>query len=333
MKRKIIKQGHNTLTLTLPADFVKKLNLKGGDEIDIEEKENTLLINTKENHKEKSCEIDIRGFSVPLLWRYFQSAYRAGCDEIKIIFDGSKKDYEDAYHYYTTQFEYSKLGERVPAKPAIAMMQEITNRFIGIDIMESGHGYCIIREMAEVSEKEFEHSLRRIFLVILQMFDMIIEAVEKNKIGDASLCKEIHAIDLNVDKLVDYCSRILNKISNHFPENQKQLIFSSLFILELIGDEFKYIGKHLALTKQNVKDTSKFIKIIKEYFERYYQLYYSFDRKQAIEFGKNDVEVYEAHHNIKDKLHEDSRSIAKHLMNISKQIFELGELRIQMEFQ
>jgi phosphate uptake regulator len=333
MKRRIIKQGHNTLTLTLPAGFVKKLNLKSGDEIDLQEKENTLIINSTGNHKNKSCEIDIRGFSVPLLWRYFQSAYRSGCDEIKILFDSSIKEYHDVYHYYTTQFEYSRLGEKIPSKPAIAMIQDITNRFIGIDIIESGNGYCIIKEMAEVSSKEFEHSLRRIFLVILQLFDIIIDAIEKDKIRDSSLCKEIHAIDLNVDKLVDYCSRILNKISTEFPENNKALIFSSLFILELIGDEFKYIGKHLALTQHSVKEVTKLAKMNKDHFENYYKLYYDFDRKKAIEFGDGDLEVYEANYKMKNKLQGDGRSIAKHLMMVSKLTLALTELRIQMEFK
>ena len=49
MKRKIIKQGHNTLTVTLPSKWVKKLNLTADDEVDIIEKENSLLINAKEN--------------------------------------------------------------------------------------------------------------------------------------------------------------------------------------------------------------------------------------------------------------------------------------------
>ncbi|MGV8171648.1 MAG: AbrB/MazE/SpoVT family DNA-binding domain-containing protein [Candidatus Woesearchaeota archaeon] len=332
MKRRIIKQGHNTLTLTLPAGWVKKLNLKSGDEIDILEKENTLIINSACNHKDKSCEIDIRGFSVPLLWRYVQSAYRSGCDEIKIYFDSSIKEYEDAYHYYTTQFEYSKLGEKIPPKPAIAMIQDITNRFIGVDIVESGNGYCIIKEMAEVSSKEFENSLRRIFLVILQLFDIVIEAIEKDKIRESSLCKEIHTIDLTVDKLVDYCSRILNKISTEFPENKKALMFSSLFILELIGDEFKYIGKHLALTQHSVKEVVKLAKMNRQHFESYYKLYYSFDRKKAITFGEGDFEVYEANYKMKNKLQDDSRSIAKHLMMVSKLTLALTELRIQMEF-
>ena len=332
MKRKIIKQGHNTLTLTLPAEWVKKLNLKSGDEIDILEKDNSLIINGHSNPVVRSCEIDITDFNVPLMWRYFQSAYRSGCDEITIKFDGSKKEYTDAYHYYTTQFEYSKLGEKIPPKPAIAMIQEIVNRFIGIDIIESGHGYCVIKEMAEVSVKEFESSLRRIFLVLLQMFDVIIDSIEKDNTLDPTLCKEIHAIDLTVDKLVDYCSRILNKVNNHFPEEKKQLIFSSLFILELLGDEFKYIGKHLALSHQSVKDVSKLAHMAKKHFEIYYKMYYSYDRKQAILFGENDVELYEANFKMKTKLHGESRSISKHLMLIGKFTLALAELRIQMEF-
>jgi len=34
MKRKIIKQGHNTLTITLPSKWAHKLNLKAGEEVD-----------------------------------------------------------------------------------------------------------------------------------------------------------------------------------------------------------------------------------------------------------------------------------------------------------
>jgi len=333
MKRKIIKQGHNTLTLTLPSTWASKLHLKGGDEIEILEHENTLVINAKENSGPKTCEINIDGFSIPLLWRYFQSAYRAGCDEIKIYFDPNKKEYEDAYHYYTTQFEYARLGEKIPPKPAIAMIQEVVNRFIGIDVIETGKGYCIIKEMAEVSIKEFSHSLRRIFLVILQMFDRIIEAIEKNQIMTTSLCKELHTMDLSVDKLVDYCARILNKVNSEIPEKSKPLIFSSLFTLELLGDEFKYLGKHIAVSKKPLHETLGLLTLVKKHFELYYKLYYSFDRELAIELGNNDTVVYGTYYKIKHKVHEEAASVLQHLMIISKFTLVLAELRIQMEYK
>jgi len=332
MRRKVIKQGHNTLTMTLPSDWVKKLNLKSGDELEISEKDNMLLVNCQTTPERRVCEIDIRNFTIPLLWRYIQSAYRAGCDDIKIIYDPSKKQYQDAYHYYTTQFEYADLGEKVPSRPANAMLQEVVNRFIGIDIMESGDGYCVVREVGEVTEKEFEHSLRRIFLVILQMFDRVRYAVEHNEIKEASLCKELHTMDLTVDKFVDYCARIMTKLSANFPEGKKSLLFSTLFILELVGDEFKYIGKHLATSKKPVKEILALLQMAREHFEMYYKLYYKFDRNQAIEFGKMDINIYKTHFKLKTEMQGESRSIMKHVMMISKFTLSLVELRIEMEF-
>jgi phosphate uptake regulator len=332
MKRKIIRQGHNTLTLTLPNEWAKKLNLKAGDEIDVVESENSLIINGHQNNAHSCCTIDISNFTVPLLWRYFQSAYRAGCEEIKVVFDPTKTQYEDAFHFYTTQFEYANFGEKIPPKTATVMIQEVVGRFIGIEIIESGKGYCIIREMGEVSPKEFENSLRRIFLVILELFDRILQAVEKNEINDPSLCKEIHATDLTVDKFVDYCARILNRSVGIVPERKKQLIFSSLFLLELVGDEFKYIARHLATSKKSLKECIGLIKLAKEHFETYYKLYYKFDRNLAIKFGEMDYNIYKHNYKTKEKLQGESRSIAQHVMLISKFTLALVELRIQMEF-
>jgi phosphate uptake regulator len=332
MKRKIIKQGHNTLTITLPSAWAKKLNLKAGDEIDLYEKESVLIINGHEKSKDKSAEFDITNFTIPLLWRYFQSTYRAGSDEIKVIFDPKKKYYEDAYHFYTTQFDYAKLGEKIPPKPALAMIQAVVDRFIGMAIIETGKGYCIIREMGEPSVKEFDHSQRRIFLVILQMFDRVIEAIKKDEIKDVSFCKEIHTIDLNVDRLVDYCCRILNKISTSFSDSKKMLLFSTLFILELLGDEFKYIGKHFALSKYSIKEGIPLVKMVRDYFERYYHLFYKFDRETSIKLGETDFEIYNEHFKIKQKLKGQGKGMIGHFMMISKFILVLTELRIEMEF-
>lgn len=332
MKRKIIKQGHNTLTITLPSKWVKRLNLNEKDEVDVIEEENSLLINAKENNKEKSAIIDITDFTIPLFWRYFQSAYRAGCDEIKITFDPNKKEYEDAFHYYTAHFEYAKLGEKISSKTALSMIQAVVDRFLNIAIISTGKGYCIIKEMGDPTMKEFENSLRRIFIIMFQICDRVMEAIKDEEIGDSNICKELHTIDLNIDKFVDYCCRIMNKIKTSFPDNKKTLLFSTLFILELIGDEFKYVGKHLTLSKKSVKDTLEIMKMVKEHFEIYYKLFYKFNREDAIKFGKNDYKIYSAYFETKDKLKGESKGIINHFMMISKLILALSEIRIEMGF-
>ena len=44
MRRKLVKQGVNALTVTLPAKWIEKKGLKAGDEIDVVEEENKIEI-------------------------------------------------------------------------------------------------------------------------------------------------------------------------------------------------------------------------------------------------------------------------------------------------
>jgi len=332
MRRRIIKQGHNTLTVTLPSEWTKKLNIQAGDEIEVIEREDALLLNGFERSRDKKVTIDLEGLTVPLLWRFFQGAYRSGCDEIKINLSKNSKKYEDPYHYYTSQFDYSELGEKFDTKPTLVAIQNLVDRFVGMEILDVEDSFIIVKEMGELTTKEFDNSLRRIFLVIFQFFDRIIEAIEKDEIKDINLCKDLHTIDLNIDRFVDYCCRILNKINTSFPEKNKSLLFSTLYILELLGDEFKYIGKHLAVSKKPVKDVLPLAYKVKEHFEIYYKMFYKYNREEAIKFGINDKGIYSEHHKYKNVLTGESRSIARHLMLISKFVWSLGELRIEMEF-
>lgn len=332
MKRRIIKQGHNTLTITLPAEWSKKLNLNAGDEVDLVEDSGSLVINGKQNNGFKSVTIDITGLTVPMLWRFFQSAYREGYDEIRLKYDPIQKEYEGVYNYYATHFEYTRVGEKIFKKPALEMVSDLVNRFIGMEIIDHGEGYCVIREMGEISSKEFDNSLRRIFLLLLDLFDKIISLIKNNKIADMTVCKTIHTMDTNVDRFIDYCCRINNKIKDSSFQKNKQVMFSTLYILELLGDEFKYIGTHLAKSKKKVDEILPFAEIIKEHFEKYYHLFYKFDKEGVVDFGKNDFKIYNDHFKIRESNNKDSQSIRRHLMQISKFVFVLMELRIEMEF-
>ena len=181
MKRKIIKQGHNTLTLTLPTEWSKKLNLNAGDEVDVLEDGGSLIVNGKQHNKFKSTTIDITGLRVPMLWRFFQSAYREGYDEIKLVYDSPKNDFEGAYNYYASQFEYKRLGDKPNKKTPLEMIQELVNRFVGMEIIDTTNNSCTIREMGEPSAKEFDNSLRRIFLLLLELFDKVIDSIKTHE--------------------------------------------------------------------------------------------------------------------------------------------------------
>ena len=332
MKRKIIKQGHNTLTVTLPSEWTKKLHLDAGDEVDIIENSGSLTINGKQHNGFKSTTIDISGLSIPMVWRFFQSAYREGYDEIKLVYDKSKKDYESAYNFYASQFSYTRMGEKPMKKTPIDMITELVNRFIGIAIIDNGENYCTVREMGEITSKEFDNSLRRIFLLILELFDKLIALLKSNQAGDISICKTLHTMDINIDRFIDYCCRINNKINDSSFQKNKPLIFSTLFLLELLGDEFKYIGNHLSHSKIKVDEIVDFAESVKRHFEMYYHTFYKFDRNEVIKFGENDYKIYNDHFAVKEYKNRDVNSIFRHLMQISKFTFCLMEIRIEMEY-
>lgn len=332
MRRKVIKQGHNTLTLTLPSEWVKKLNIQPGDEIDLTESQGGLIINGKQHNGHKKTIIDINGLSVPMIWRFFQSVYREGYDEIKIIYN-PHEDYESAYNFYTSQFAFKRMGEKPDAKKTgLEMLEGLINRFIGMEIIDNGSNYCTVKEMGELTSKEFDNSLRRIFLLIQELFDKTLSLIEENKIGDIKVCKIIHAMDINIDRFIDYCCRINNKINDSSFQKNKPVLFATLFILELLGDEFKYIGTHLAKTKKPVKEVLPFAQSVKEHFDMYYRLFYKFDKQATIEFGENDFRIYNEHFNWKESENSELRSIRRHFMQLSKLIFCLTELRIEMEY-
>ena len=56
MRRKVIKQGHNTLTITLPSSWVNKFNIKTGDELDVREQGKILSIGTEKSSGTSSIE-------------------------------------------------------------------------------------------------------------------------------------------------------------------------------------------------------------------------------------------------------------------------------------
>lgn len=331
MKRKIIKQGHNTLTITLPADWTKRFNLQSGDEIDLFEKDNGLFITTEKHNESKSAEFNIDKMDIPIIWKYMMSVYREGYDEVKITFNKNLK-VENPYKYFSQHKLDVKYQEKQETKSALEFLHELINRFIGFEIVESSETHVLIKELSQASSKEFENSLRRVFLLIQQMTDETLEAIRK---GKPEMLTHIHDVDVNLDKFHDYCIRILTKIGNK-ELSKTSLLFSTLYLLELVGDEYKTISHHLLYDfgkKQNFKNIEEIAESIKKQLDLFYELFYKFDKEKVLEISKIDRERYfEVKEVYKKKISEQEKEIFHHLRVIARYINALLELRIEMEF-
>ncbi len=330
MKRKVIKQGHNTLTITLPSKWVKQFNLRAGDEISLTEKENGIFLTTEKNHESIKTEIDVSNFDIPTIWKYFMGVYREGYDQVIVKFDQAT-NLESPYKFFTHHKLDFKYNKETAKKTPIEFFHELVNRFIGWEIINYGKDFVLIKEISEPSSKEFDNALRRIFLLIEQMSEEICTALENNNLKQLN---HIHDIDINLDKFHDYCIRILNRIGNK-DSKKTALFFSTLYLLELVGDEFKNISHHLIydFQKGNYKNILPVTYSIKKQLDLFYEIFYKFDRNKIIESSKLDKERYFDVDNVHKKLRKDEeKEIFHHLRIITRYRNALTELRIEMEF-
>ena len=333
MKRKIIKQGHNTLTITLPSEWVKRFKLNSGDEIDLVERDNGLFVSTERQHEELTTEVDITGLDVPSIWKYFMAIYREGYDEVYVRFKDI--NYENPYKFFTSHNIDKSYGRLEGNHTPYEIVQQMTNRFIGYEVIEHHKNYCVIKNMVEVSSKEFDSSFRRVFLLIQQMANETLEAINTN---NPSLLHHMHDIDINVDKFHDYCVRVLNKTG--FKEIRKSgILFATLFLLELVGDEFKNIALHIInrnnTTMSNLKGLCE---LTVETFNKYYDLFYKFEKEKVVAMSKLDMDTYfyfPKYYKDKKKLDaltKNELGVLNHFKRIARYVNALVELRVEMEY-
>ena len=187
--------------------------------------------------------------------------------------------------------------------------------------------------MAVLTSKEFDPSLRRVFLLLQQMGEETLESLKKN---DSKIVAHMRDIDINVDKFVDYCVRVLNKTG--FKDVKKaHLLFSVLYLLELLGDEFKNLSGHL-LRNMHKSPSKEIIELAEKSLKQvndFYNLYYNFSRENLIAISDDNliIRLHKENRAKKgEKLSVEEYQIMSHLARVGRYVKALIELRIEMEF-
>ncbi len=324
MKRKVIKQGHNTLTVTLPRQWAERYGVRPGDEVDIVEQESSLLINRNGNGSmPSSTTIDISGLPAPVIWRYVTSAYRAGYDEIAVTGIGAgKKVLYSAFSYNT--LEYLKDNTQGKTKLEMSPMEAVSacvNRLIGVEIIDQKSDFCLIKDMSEVTDKEFNNALRRIFLLL----QTETENIKNGFNGDVEGMKSILIIDTNLDRFEDFCFRVLNK-KGYTTFRKTNVMHSIIFTLESIGDELKKIAVHMLESKEKYSDKiAPLFDVQIEQINRFYRLFYKFSKEAAAEIYKADEDGTKMIEKHCKHLNDEEKELLHHFKKVGIQIMSLTE--------
>ncbi|MBI5393466.1 AbrB/MazE/SpoVT family DNA-binding domain-containing protein [Candidatus Woesearchaeota archaeon] len=155
MRRKLVKQGDNALTLTVPAAWAKENKLAAGDEVEIENENNQLVISSGAKKQVKSVAFTLQNQHDFRLYRSLLGAYyRAGFDEIKIQYDSPK---------------------------VIPELQKAVDFLYGFEIFEQKENVCIIKKMYESESTELQLIVTKMIQTIKTMQNIILRDIAGEK--------------------------------------------------------------------------------------------------------------------------------------------------------
>ncbi|MEK6949232.1 MAG: AbrB/MazE/SpoVT family DNA-binding domain-containing protein [Nanoarchaeota archaeon] len=253
MKRKVIQIANSTQLISLPRKWSLKYNIQKGDELEVEEQGNTIVVSTERDVSSSRIQIDFRGKDA-LIHRALSSLYRAGYDEISIMFE----------------------------KPSeLKIIQSTINQeLIGFEVIEETKDNIIVKQVSKINQSEFESMLRRIFIFLVNTSDEISAALKSGSIDDLN---NLVLRDITINKLTDYCRRALNKKESYFKHLGPGYVI--IEILEKISDGYRDLCKYTSKNK---------VKISKPILDALYEinlmlrtsqkLFYSFNLNEMQEF-------------------------------------------------
>lgn len=258
MRRKVIKQGNGTLTVTLPKEWTRKMNLTGQEEINISEQGKELILSPSESMGSKKIKVDISNMNnTTIRWNLY-SIYTRGYEEIELF-------YKDP-----------QIG---------ALIEETLSKdYLGFEVIEHKERRCIIKHLSSDIDKEFENTLRRVFSMISYMADSIIKYIEKKNTENLD---ELLYIETNINRLTNFCERTLNK-SGYKERYKTNVVYLITWQLEIIGDCFRDITNQLKSSKNPLsKGAEDYFKEAVMIFKDYESTFYNFNPKKLDKIVRN----------------------------------------------
>ena len=250
IKRKVVLHGPSTLTISLPASWVKKFNIKKGDELNLEEFGKELRINT-----EKAFDLEKKQITIKNLKRLgksnLTSSYRQGYSEINLNYDDSNY---------------------------ISVIQDILSKEItGFEIIKQSSNSCLIKDLTGQNQYEFDNVLRRIWLLLIDLSKESLNAFQKR---DAVGLKKMYLMDYSINKFSNYCLRLLIK-KGHVDFKKTPLYYHLIKNLEETADNYKDLCTFYSGNIKKIDDDLIIIFTrINEHLNEVHQLLYEYDEQQ-----------------------------------------------------
>ena len=177
--------------ISLPTKWIKENKLDKGDEINLEEKGDSLTISLNPETKIKETEVTIHSSTESAMRTILTNVYRAGYDKVKVNVQNN---------------EELKIVEKL-----------VSRQLLGFEIIKKGDKFCLIENITEPSKDQFNNIFSKMILNIEELFDLCKIAFDGGKFEGFIQTEE------KIKQFDNFCRRIISK--EHIEHEDLQLAF------------------------------------------------------------------------------------------------------------
>lgn len=253
MKRKLIKQGGAGFTIYVPKKWIDSHGLRPGDEVDVEEAEDSLLISAQSISKRKEVCFKLTDHTRIHLSMILNNIYRMGADLIKI--------------------EYQTEAQ------AKTIRNLVDDLLLGFEVTEAKNNRMTIESVAEPSGEKQEILLRRIFLLLKESFEILSQDMATGK-----LCN-LEKIKTMIHKIAQYdnsCRRNITK--KRFTEDKINLHWGIYNYLMVASRAILHVYEYLS-ENQPKRISAEVLEAFESIRDSYGSLYEAFFKKDLVAVG------------------------------------------------
>ena len=259
MRRKLIKQGNQSYTVTVPIKWIREHSLKDNAELEVNSENSSITFSLPkdvERHISK-VEINLNGYGEKSIKNILYQKYRKGYDQISLTFQEEEQ---------------------------LSIIKKVVHKTIlGFEIVEIKNNICTIQNISEPSKEKFSVILRKIFITIKEEGKEIMQDIQdnnKNKLKTREESKHM------IDTYTNFCRRLIIKEKIEGQKNSYSLM-AIVSQLSLIYHSYFYMYKYYC-ENNNVKlcnKTKEVITLLDKMFNLFYESFYQKDLKKANEIA------------------------------------------------
>ncbi|MFO8016098.1 MAG: AbrB/MazE/SpoVT family DNA-binding domain-containing protein [Candidatus Woesearchaeota archaeon] len=304
MKRKVVKHGPATSIISLPSKWAKRYGIKRGDELEVQDKGNYLLISTENQQQSGKVSADITGLDRTSILFLIRSLYKTGYEEIKLTFRNQST-------------QHKRLGKE---RTVISVIHEEVNRLTGLEVVQQREDLCVIKALSVMSYEEYDSTLRRVFLMLLDATSDLIKGAENN---DNLALKTIQEKHDTITKFLAFCVRVLNTKGH---EDRMKNIFANQILADIdkVLDVLKNVSRTMIELKPKVsRGSADIMRDIENIIKEFHEFFYRYDNEKI-------TRIFDLRDDIPKRLKSEAKNMKKEELMVMSQMTGIIDLVVDM---